>query len=338
MNALWRLRSLKLKLGIVIVAAIAVAVTAVVGANALGLAQGWGVLAAVALSLLIVHLLAKGTTSRLREMAAAAEAMARGEHGQQVEVRGRDEVARLAESFNAMSAELAETDRQRRELVANVSHELRTPLSALKATLENIIDGVQEPDERTLLAAAAQVARLERMVEQLLDLSRMESEGLQLEPTDFDVAAMIARACAESETDDRAGVKISARIQPSGLRWYADGDRIHQVVRNLVDNALRYSPEGGAITVAVDVDANGWLRLSVADEGPGIPDDERGRVFERFYSLDPSRSGGGAGLGLAICKWIVELHGGRIRIADNSGHGCKVLVELPPNERTVPHG
>jgi signal transduction histidine kinase len=322
-----QLPSLKLKLGIVIVAAIVATLVAMLVATSLGLRQRWGVLVAVPLALLVVQILARGMTSRLREIAGAADAMARGEHGQQVNVRGRDEVARLAEAFNAMSAELAETDRMRRELVANVSHELRTPLTALQATLDNVADGIQPVDPETLGAMRRQVHRLGRMVEQLLDLSRMEAEGVPLDRRAFAVAKLLDRVRDETRLHARDGIEVQVQAA-DGLSLVADEERVHQVLRNLVDNAVRFSPPGGTVVVGATEHGEA-VRLEVADEGPGIPADSRERVFERFYRVDESRSGGGAGLGLAIARWIVEMHGGAICVEDAQPHGCRVLVDLP---------
>jgi signal transduction histidine kinase len=323
-----QLPSLKLKLGIVIVAAIVATLVAMLAANAVGLSQGWGVVVAIPLALLVVQLLARGMTSRLREIATAADAMARGEHGQTVSVRGRDEVARLAEAFNAMSAELAETDRLRRELVANVSHELRTPLTALQASLDNVADGVQPIDPETIEAMRQQVRRLGRMVEQLLDLSRMEADAVPLDRRVFSVASLLERVRGEALLHAPDSVDVETRVVPDDLALTADQERVHQVLTNLIENALRFSPPGGRILVAAA--ANGEaVRLEVTDQGPGIPEDARHRVFERFYSVDASRSGGGSGLGLAIARWIVDLHGGTIRVDETHTPGCRVLVELP---------
>ncbi len=328
MRPLRGLSSLKLKMGILIVVAIAVAVGVSVGGLAAGATRGWAILAAVVLALAVVQLLARGTTAPLREMAAAAEAMARGEHGRRVGVRGNDEIAHLATAFNHMSAELEQTDRVRRDLVANVAHELRTPLSALQATIENLQDGVQPADERTLAAMGAQVSRLSRMVEQLLDLSRMEAGELPLEPRRFAVSELLDGVRREA-AQTAAGVSLEAATQPEDLRLEADPERLHQVLANLVDNAVRFSPAEGTVRLAA-ARRNGTVLLSVTDEGPGIPPEERERVFERFHSSDPARSGGSAGLGLAICRWIVEMHGGTIHAAaGDGGSGCRIEVALP---------
>jgi signal transduction histidine kinase len=166
------------------------------------------------------------------------------------------------------------------------------------------------------------------MVEQLLDLSRMEAGEAVLEPRTFDLAELFDRVDTETALLITPSVSISARTEPEQLRLEADPDRIHQVLGNLVQNAVRFSPPGGTVEMLA-TGSNGVVRIEVADEGPGIPAEERGRVFERFHSVDASRSGGGAGLGLAISRWIVELHGGTIRAEGREPHGCRIVVELP---------
>ena len=328
MRPLERLESIKVKLGLVIVVAVVVTLATIVVGHELGVTTRWSVLAAGVLSLAVVQLIARGLTSPLREMAEAAEAMARGDHGRQVVVRSRDEVGRLATSFNAMSAELAEVDRVRRDLVANVSHELRTPLSALQASLENLVEGVQEPEPETLRAMHAQVQRLGRLVEQLLDLSRMESGGLALDLRSFAVAELAERVRAEAALHARPGVDVVLDVEPADLAIMGDTERVHQVVTNLVENALRFSPVPGVVTVCARP-AGASVRLEVVDQGPGIPSEDRGRVFERFHRVDSARSGGGAGLGLAIARWIVDLHGGSIRAEGAQPRGCRIVVDLP---------
>jgi signal transduction histidine kinase len=324
MRPLDRVSSIKLKLGIVIVAAIGVTLAALLVCARLGLPLRFGAVVAVVLALAVVQVIARGLTAPLREMARAATAMARGEHGQRVAVHGRDEVGRLAEAFNAMSAELEQTDRVRRELVANVSHELRTPLTALQATLENAIDGVEEPD---LELMHRQVTRLSRLVAQLLDLSRLESEGVALDRRPFAAAALLERVRDEALMHAPEGVDV--RIHGSdGLAIDGDQERVHQVLTNLLDNALRFSPSPGAVTLAARSEGP-MVRLEVLDEGPGIPAAQRAIVFERFHRVDAARSTSGAGLGLAIARWIVELHGGRIRAEERAPHGCRMVVELP---------
>ena len=334
MRPLDPLSSIKFKLGVVIVAAVGVTVLV----NALGVRAELPLalvgIASGILALGIVQVLARGMTSPLREMVAAAKAMSRGDYSRRVTATSRDEVGELAHAFNAMSAELAEADRQRRDLIANVSHELRTPITALKAVLENLVDGVQPPDGATLRTMVLQVERLGRLVDQLLDLSRLEAGVAPLERKEFSVEPMLrrvvaeARIAAERRLDRDLAVLVS--VEPAGLRLDGDPERVHQVVANLLENALRHSPDGGEVSLAAR-GSKGTLRIEVADQGPGIPEADAHRVFERFYRADPARSSseGGTGLGLAIARWIVDLHGGDIRVESNVPRGCRMVVALP---------
>ncbi|HZG94739.1 MAG TPA: ATP-binding protein [Mycobacteriales bacterium] len=337
MRPLDRLTSIKAKLGAVIVIAVTVTVVTVV----LGSRSDLSIIArgaiAGSLSLLMVQVMARGMTSPLREMAAAARAMAAGDYGRRVTATSRDEVGELARAFNRMAGELAEVDRMRRDLVANVSHELRTPITALRAVLENLVDGVEPPDPATLQTLLRQVERLGRLVEQLLDLSRLESGAVPLERSVFAVAPFIEQALHEARVAaDLAGktVALTADVEPADVRVEADEERVHQVLGNLLGNAVRHSPPGGCVAVRVRR-APGRLVLEVADEGPGIPPDEANRVFERFYRIDTSRAAadGGTGLGLSIARWVVELHGGDLRVEQNLPTGCRMVVEIPQADR-----
>jgi len=326
--------SIKVKLGIVIVASVVVTVGLLAFGAELGLSSRWlraGV--AVALGLVMVQVLAHGMTSPLREMADAATAMARGEYGRRVAAGSRDEVGDLGRAFNSMAAELAGVDQMRRDLVANVSHELRTPIGALQAVLENLADGVEPPDPATLRVALAQTERLGRLVEQLLDLSRLESGGVLVRRERFGVRELleqVARECELSETYAERPVRLKVCVQPGDLDAAGDPERMHQVLANLLDNAVRHSPRDGRVWLSAH-NGDGATTIAVADEGPGIPPHEAQRVFERFYRTDAARSSrdGGSGLGLAIARWIVDAHGGAIRAESRDPGGCRMIVELP---------
>ena len=324
------LPTLKLKISVIILAAVAVTV----GVFFVGLKVGlWPSLAGTIsglVALAVVWVLARGLTSPLREMVAATEAMARGDFTARVTAISHDEIGTLAHAFNQMAAELAETDRLRRDLVANVSHELRTPITALQAVLENLVDGVGQADPETIRVMLAQVERLGRLVQQLLDLSRLESGTLPLDRNFFEVRPMIEHAIRESQLH-ATDVHFEIETVPRDFRLEADPERLHQVIANLVENAVRHSPPKGTISVRAVAAPDGGARLEVSDDGPGIPDSEVARVFERFYRADSARSSsdGGAGLGLAIARWIVELHGGDIRVARNEPHGCRMIATIP---------
>ena len=329
MRPLDRLPSIKAKLGVVIVAGVAVTVVVVGGGARAGVSPVISALAAGGLSMVMVQLLARGMTSPLREMAAATRAMARGDYGRRVTATSRDEVGELARSFNAMAAELAEVDRMRRDLVANVSHELRTPITALQAGLENLVDGVEPPGPEQLRTMLRQVERLGRLVAQLLDLSRLESGAIPLQRRTFEVRPVLEDAVDESRLH-APDVEVSVAVTEPGLSADGDPERVHQVLANLLENAVRHSPVGGRVEVSAHSE-RGRVAIEVCDEGPGIPEEEANRVFERFYRADTARSSshGGAGLGLAIARWIVDLHGGDIRAERRAPTGCRMVVLLP---------
>ena len=337
MRPLDRLASIKQKLGLVIVAAV---VTTLI-VNELGLRYGFkpasrAVVAAL-LALAMVQLLSGGMTSPLREMASASRAMARGEHGRRVTATSKDEVGELARAFNAMAAELEEVDRIRRDLVANVSHELRTPISALQAVLENLIDGVEPSDPEIFRTMLKQVERLGRLVTQLLDLSRLESGVVPLQRRTFLVGGLLDDAVDEARLH-APSTDVQVAVEPPDLSLDADPERVHQVVANLVENAVRHAPAGTPVEVRAHPGARGSVVIAVSDRGPGIAESDAERVFERFYRSDAARASadGGAGLGLSIARWIVELHGGSIRPERVEPTGCRMVVELPTMRPTTP--
>jgi signal transduction histidine kinase len=323
------LSSIKLKLGAVIAAAVAVSVVVVT----LGVHYEIPIIVlavtAGALALLMVQVLTKGMVSPLREMADAAKAMSRGDYERRVHATSRDEVGDLARAFNGMAADLAEIDRIRRDLIANVSHELRTPITALRAALENIVDGVESPDPQVLHTMLGQVERLGRLVTQLLDLSRLEAGVVPLQMERFEVRPLLEQAVNEAKLQSTNGIVFAVEAAPD-LTLQADAERVHQVVANLLENAVRHSPSEGHISASAKR-VGDKLQIEVSDEGPGIPPGEAERVFERFYRADAARArtDGGSGLGLAIARWIVDMHGGEIKAAQQDPQGCRMIVTLP---------
>lgn len=302
------------------------------GANALSatadLLRGfwWQLLAAgivaAAIALISARFLARGMTTPLRDMASAARRMAQGDYRDRVTARSRDEVGQLADAFNRMASQLEGVEASRRELVANVSHELKTPITALQAHLENLLDGVEEPNMDVLALMLGQCERLARLVEQLLDLSRLESGDVPLDLEPVPLGPLVDQVAAEvgvarADRDVVVLNDVGAGLPP--LR--ADRERLHQVLFNLLDNAFRFSPAGGTVTVGAHME-NGSCSISVEDAGAGIPEEHLPRVFERFYRVDTSRArrDGGTGIGLAIARSVVEAHGGRIW-AEQGGHG-----------------
>jgi signal transduction histidine kinase len=288
------------------------------------------------ISLLIARWFARGMTQPLRDMAAAARAMETGDYSARVVTTSRDEVGQLAAAFNRMSAELAVLEKSRRDLVANVSHELKTPITAIRAHLENLTDGVEQPDPKTLQVMLAQTERLGRLVDQLLDLSRLESGEV---PMYLEVTALepiVARVLSEISVG-RAVTDVTLRNEvPPDLAATADAERIHQVLYNLVDNAVRFTPPGGSVLVTA-TRRDDRVTVEVRDSGVGIAPEHLPRLFERFYRADASRSreGGGTGIGLAIARSIVESHGGRITATSEPGTGSTFIFDLPAAESAV---
>jgi signal transduction histidine kinase len=323
------LPSIKLKLGFVIAAAVAVTIFVFWVGIKIGIWPSVSGVIAGLVAMGIVWWLSRGMTSPLREMAAAAGAMARGDYTRRVTTTSHDEVGALAHAFNDMVAELAQTDRMRRDLVANVSHELRTPITALQVQLENLADGVAEPDPETFRTMVLQVERLGRLVTQLLDLSRLEAGTVPLDRAEFRLEPLLEHAVREQRLH-HPPVELAVDVEPDDLVADGDPERVHQVVANLLENAVRFSPTGGVVEVRARRHDTGVV-IEVLDEGPGIPDADRARVFNRFERLDAARSssGGGAGLGLAIARWIVDLHGGDIHPEPRDPHGCRMVVTLP---------
>lgn len=302
-------------------------------------------------TLLITQFVAHSLTAPLDEMNSVARAVSHGDYTRRV--RGadrRDELGDVATTINRMADDLEAQDQQRKELVANVSHELRTPIAALRAVLENVVDGVSAADPETMRTALKQTERLGRLVETLLDLSRLDNGVVPLRARRFEVwpylsgvlkeANMVASARAGiasgSGSHTRTDVHLHLDVTPPELTAHADAERLHQVVANLIDNAVKHSPPHGRVTVRA---RRGLypesLDLEVLDEGPGIPESEWHRVFERFnrgsHANIPTQgpgSDGGTGLGLAIARWAVDLHGGHIGVAE-SPRGCRIQVTLP---------
>ena len=227
--------------------------------------------------------------------------------------------------------EVQRVDSMRRDFVGNVSHELRTPLAAIRALVETIESGAVDPGEETdefLGRIHQQVDRLTALVNELLDLSRIESGAVELHPEEIDLAALVTEVTSLLQPRLEArGVTVHAE-PPPGLQVEADPPSIQRAVSNLLDNACKFSPDGGSIDVTL-ADEGELVALSVRDHGPGIPRQELPRVFERFYKGDASRSAAGVGLGLAIVKHIVRIHSGTVEAQSVPGEGATFTLRLP---------
>ncbi|MBN1484869.1 MAG: HAMP domain-containing protein [Chloroflexia bacterium] len=282
-------------------------------------------------------LLLSRTFSRpLGRLTAAAAAVSQGDLEAQVPVRSADELGRLSAAFNQMTARLRAAHRMQVDFVANVSHELRTPLSSIKGLLETLRGGaVDDPQVRDpfLETADRETDRLIRLVNDLLLLSRVDSAALELRRRPVDLAGLVQAAWRRlAQRAQEKGASLLLQTAPELPPAWGDPDRLLQVLVNLLDNALKYSPPDSAVTVRIGEEPDGLLRLQVEDRGCGIPEEALQHIGERFYRVerDRSRGEGGSGLGLAIARSLVQAHGGRLWLQSSEGVGTTVSLTLPP--------
>lgn len=324
-GALDPVTSIKAKLGALVAASVVVAALLATLGSAAGVPALLTVPVAVALALGVTQLLAAGMVAPLRQMTDVAQRMARGDYSGRVRTTATDEVGRLAAAFNRMAADLERVDVERRDLIATVSHELRTPLAAMTAVLENLADGVVPPDRDHLAGALAQAERLRDLVADLLDLSRLEAGVIRLEPREVELAGLVADCVREVAHAGRTA-SYDVAITPD-LVVTADPARLRQLLVNLLDNAGRHTPADSPVHVTAGTTGDEWW-LEVADHGPGVAPDDRERLFQRFGT---SATGGGTGLGLAVARWVAQLHGGTVRFTDPipGQPGARLRLEVP---------
>jgi two-component system, OmpR family, sensor kinase len=296
-----------------------------------------GGLLALALSALLGALLARAALRPMDQITQTALAISRTEDlTRRLDVAGpQDEVGRLAATFNEMLSRLEDLFRMQRRFIADVSHELRTPLTTVQGNVELLQRGASEDPEarrETLADIESEVARMSRLVADLLLLARMDAGvELDLAPVELDTLVLDVYRQAQIMSDDaevRLGHEDQAVVQ-------GDADRLRQLLLNLVDNALKYTPAGGRVTLSL-YNTGDWVRVVVADTGVGIPPEHlrpgpsgAPLIFERFYRADPARSQGGTGLGLSIVHWIVQAHDGRIEVESKVGQGSTFTVWFP---------
>ncbi len=291
-----------------------------------------GLAAAAAAALLLGSLLSSSLSRRLSRLGEAASRVAAGDLSASVPVEGDEELARLAASFNAMTSALAASEAEKRRIIADSAHELRTPVALVRGMVEAMLDGVYPADEATLRSVHEETIRLSRLIDALRELEAIDSGALALDVAPVDLAAIAeGAALAFGPAARAAGVELSVRASPAPGAA-GDGLRLGEALGALVDNALKYGASGGRVLVAAGPSPEGGAYLAVEDAGPGLPEEERERVFERFYRLDKSRSaaGGGRGLGLAIAREIARAHGGDLRcLASAELGGARFELALP---------
>jgi signal transduction histidine kinase len=293
-------------------------------------AAGGGVVLALVLGLFVARML----THPLRELTSATRSLARGELQQQVHVQTADEIGELAQAFNQMSADLAQAQQARKQMTADIAHDLRNPLTVLGGYLESLADGKLKPTPERFAAMQAEVAHLQCLVDDLRTLSLADAGELRLQKEPTHVADLLERLADSYRNQAEAqGIRLGVQVDAHLTEIALDPARMEQVLGNLVSNALRYTtPEGGEIWLN-GKPAEGGVILEVVDNGSGISPEIIPHIFERSFRGDSSRSGDESGLGLAIAKSIVELHGGEIGVESEAGKGCRFWMMFPKKER-----
>ena len=303
------------------------------GAEALLLPVAGIAAAACVLAGLVLFLILRGVLKPLNRLTDAARTLADGDFSARVpSTKSTREVEELSAAFNTMADELSAVETSRREFVANVSHELRSPITAISGYIEGMRDGVIPPADydKYLGIVSDESKRLSRLIGELLALSRLEREDAALDMADFDVCDLLERVFLRRTGDlEQHHLDVDCDFDPEPCFVHADMARIEQVAVNLIDNAIKFTPDGGCITLRVRADG-GLCTVTVADNGVGILPEDRPRVFERFFTADRAHtSGKGTGLGLSICLRIMEMHGQRIRLLDTQqGAAFAFTLEL----------
>ena len=288
-------------------------------------------IAAGAAGVLLVSLMSRRMLGSVRRLTSAAQRLGRGDLSQRVDVSGRDEIAELARTFNAMAEDLERAERQRRNMVGDVAHELRSPLSNIRGYVEAVRDGVLKPDDSTISSIHQQTMYLSKLVDDLRLVAESEAAGFRLDFEPSSMAEAVARSVEAIRPQAEAGgLRVSTAVPPRLPQVNLDRIRIEQVLANLLQNAVRHTGAGGRIEVSAEA-LGSSLSVAVTDSGEGIPPEAIAHVFDRLYRADPSRSRttGGSGLGLTIARQLVEAHGGSIRAESALGEGSRFVFELP---------
>jgi signal transduction histidine kinase len=289
--------------------------------------------AATLVAIVVSLFFSRSVIAPVRAMSQATQRIADGHYDERVQVSGEDELAQLALNFNQMAEKLNQIEAMRRRLIGDVSHELRTPLTAIKGSMEGLMDGIFPGNNETYQQVHAEAERLNRLVDDLQELSRVEARAYQLDIQPLDVSSLGKTVTKRLTTKAQAKrISLDIELTPDLPPVLADEDRAIQILTNLAGNALQYTPEGGRVTITAKR-MDGEVQISVRDTGIGIPAEHLSHIFDRFYRVDKSRSrqtGGGSGIGLTIARALVEAHGGRIWAESlGDGQGSTFAFTLP---------
>lgn len=291
----------------------------------------WGALLAIVLALILTYFLARRISAPIKALAATARKLGQGDLAQRVNFREQGEIREMAEAFNAMADSLERNEELRRNMVADTAHELRTPLTNIRGYLEAIQEGLKKPDTELIRSIDEEAATLSQLVNDLQDLSLTEAGELKLNFQAESVAVLVGQAVAAAGAPAaKKQISLRSQIPQAVPPVNVDRQRIGQVLRNLLDNAITHTPAGGAITVSAEKQVNA-VKINVSDTGEGIPPEDLPNIFERYYRVDKSRNRatGGSGLGLTIAKRLVEAHGGTIRAESEPGKGSRFSFTIP---------
>jgi two-component system sensor histidine kinase BaeS len=295
--------------------------------NNLAIGLGIGLAAAA----LLAWLLARHLSRPVNRVAEGIRALAAGDYGHKLETAGSDEIAQLGDDLNRLSTALGEHEAARKRVMSDIAHELRTPLAIINGELEAMRDGIRPLDTQQLESLHDEVRHLSTLVDDLHNLTMTDAGALAYKMTDVDLEELVQLA-VDAFRDSAAQKTISLDYagpgKPVGLR--GDSQRLRQLLHNLLDNAVRYTDPGGAISVTLEKDQQ-LARLVISDTAPGASEEECGLMFRRLYRLDASRNrnSGGSGLGLAICQNIVKAHGGQISAGPSPAGGIAMTTLLP---------
>ncbi|MEM7343564.1 MAG: ATP-binding protein [Chloroflexota bacterium] len=292
---------------------------------------------ALATAIVVSIFVSRRVITPITLMTQASQRIAAGRYQERVPVSGQDELAQLATSFNQMAQALEQTETMRRNLIADVAHELRTPLASIQGYMEGLIDEVLPADPDTYQQIYEEADRLQRLVNNLHDLSRIEAGAFELTYTAVPVNELITTIATRLQPQfDEKGLNLQLDLLPNLPQIQADKDRLSQILINLIGNALQYTPKGGQVTVSTNYPHNtnsvNHLLITVSDTGIGIAAEHIPHLFTRFYRVDKSRSrvGGGSGIGLTIVSHLVEAHQGYAWVvSDGMGQGSQFSISLP---------
>jgi len=289
-------------------------------------------LGAAIIALILGIILSRSISRPIRELTAATQAISQGELGQQVNVRNRDELGQLASAFNQMSTDLEHSIRSRKQMTADIAHELRTPLSVILGHADAVHDGVLPPSRENFEIIREEAGRLEHLIEDLRILSLVDAGELTLNRQPVELGSLLSEIITAFTPRARLKhITLKMDIEPDLHPILLDASRINQIMGNILDNALRYTPENGQITLSARHTGD-QIELALADTGPGVPDEDLPHIFDRLFRSDESRQrdSGGSGLGLSIARSLVQAHGGEIRAVNDQG--LRIIIRLPAQE------